>query len=460
MNPLQFIRIVAAQKSLVAMITAALVLAALVVSLLLPARYTATADLLIDLTSPDPVAGVSINNSPTAWVGYVATQIDVIRSERVARHVVERLKLREQPALAARWRDKAGAKEDFTAWAARELIKELRVWSGREGNIVRVAVTAATPEAATLLANTFADTYIETAAALRRGPAQRNAAFFEQQLALAHDAVDRAREKLTVLQRDNGIAVSDESADIETARLAALSDQLIKVEREQLGSRVRDQANRTDSASSMTEVLGSALVQELKGRVTETEKSLESKTQRLGPNHPDIRALEAELRSQRTRLDAEIARYSHSVTVAESTSGSAVARIRFAVAAQRDKVVRLKEVRTLMTVHQSELETALKNLEAVSKRQVQTGMESENGLINASVLTPAVAPSQPSSPRLLLNLAIAAISGLALGVATALLLEGRAPRVRDVSDLPGATDLPLLATVPAAPRTWLALGRA
>lgn len=50
---------------------------------LMPKKYTASAAVLVDVKSPDPIAGMVFPAMMTP--GYMATQMDLIQSERVAR---------------------------------------------------------------------------------------------------------------------------------------------------------------------------------------------------------------------------------------------------------------------------------------------------------------------------------------------------------------------------------------
>ena len=65
------------------------------------------------------------------------------------------------------------------------------------------------------------------------------------------------------------------------------------------------------------------------------------------------------------------------------------------------------------------------------------------------VLSPAVAPLKPSSPKVLLNTALAVFLGLLLGVGAALLLELMDQRVRGEEDLTLLDGVPMLGTIPA-----------
>ena len=54
-------------------------------SLLSPRQYTATASVVLDVKSPDPVSGMMLAGLMAP--GYMATQVDIIKSDRVARRV-------------------------------------------------------------------------------------------------------------------------------------------------------------------------------------------------------------------------------------------------------------------------------------------------------------------------------------------------------------------------------------
>ncbi|MET4003014.1 capsular exopolysaccharide synthesis family protein [Arthrobacter sp. UYCu511] len=64
--------------------------------------------------------------------------------------------------------------------------------------------------------------------------------------------------------------------------------------------------------------------------------------------------------------------------------------------------------------------------------------------VKLSVVTPATAPTQPSSPNLKINLALGLVIGLALGIAAALLRTTLDTRVRSESDLRRFTEAPVL----------------
>lgn len=79
-----------------------------------------------------------------------------------------------------------------------------------------------------------------------------------------------------------------------------------------------------------------------------------------------------------------------------------------------------------------------------SVAELESPGEGGNSPVKLSVITPAVAPSDPSAPNIRLNLVLGLVIGLALGVGVALLRTLADTRVRGESELRRVSDIPLL----------------
>ena len=82
MNLQQFLLILRARYKLVLFTLLGTVAVTLVLSLVLPKQYTATSAVVVDVKSPDPIAGMML--PALIMPGYMATQVDIINSDRVA----------------------------------------------------------------------------------------------------------------------------------------------------------------------------------------------------------------------------------------------------------------------------------------------------------------------------------------------------------------------------------------
>jgi capsular polysaccharide biosynthesis protein len=94
-----------------------------------------------------------------------------------------------------------------------------------------------------------------------------------------------------------------------------------------------------------------------------------------------------------------------------------------------------------------DVESAQRAFDATSQRFSQTRIEGASDQSDISVLNPAVAPIDPSSPKVLLNIVLSVFVGGMLGVGAGVLAELVDRRVRSGADLADALQLPVLGVV-------------
>lgn len=419
------------------------------VNFLLPKQYTSTAAVLLDVKSPDPIAGMVFPGMMSP--GYMATQVDVIQSERVAMRVVRSLRLNENPAMRQQWQEATKGNGNFDQWLAKLLLRSLDVKPSRESNVIEVTYKSVEPKFATAMANAFVSAYVETTLELRVEPAKQYTSFFDDRAKMLRDDLEAAQSKLSAFQKVKGIIATDERIDIENSRLAELSSQLIALQTisaESAGRRRQAQG----AGDTLNDVLNNGLVSSLKGELSRQEAKLEELNARMGPNHPQVveaKAMAAELRQ---KVDQETRKVTSSVGVTDDINQSRESQVRASLDAQRTKVLRLKEVRDEQAVLLRDVENAQKNYDSVIARANQTHLESQTTQTNVSVLNLAGEPTEPSSPRILLNSLLAVFVGTLLATATALALEFGDRRVRMPADIAQTLDTPVLGVLASADR--------
>ena len=444
MSPLQFLSILRARWKIALSILLLTVITTIIVSLNLPKGYTATTAVVVDIR-PDPVAGVVLQGGMQA--GYLATQMDILVSERVARRVVRNLKLTENPATREQWMEATEGNGDIEAWLAGLLSKNLVVTPSRESAVVTVSYSATEPEFAAVIANAFVQSYIDTTLDLRVDPAKRYSSFFDDRAKQLRDDLEAKQTRLSTFQRERGIIGNDERMDIESARLSELSSQLITLQALSADSSSRSAQARV-SGDRMQEVLNNPAVNGLRADVSRQEARLQELNARLGDAHPQVIEARAILSELRSRLQTEVNRVSGSVVVTNTINRGREAEIRASLEAQRSKLLKLKSERDELAVLQRDVESSQRAYDAILTRLNQTSLESQNTNTNVSVLSPAVAPTSPSSPKIVLNAILAFVVGTMLAIAAALLLEWVDRRVRTTEDVVQVLDLPMIGVMP------------
>ncbi len=449
MNLQQFLRALRARFGVFVLVLAATMLAAAAASLVLPKSYKATVTLLMDARNEQ-----SLSNAqrplilPQERLAFLETQKDILTSKKVARKVVQDLKLAEEPAVREILGDEPHSAAPLEDRVVDAVLKKLKVETS-QSNVIRVSY--ASPDAATaaLIANAFAGAYIGTLLQLHVEPAREAAAWFDEQLTRLRTSLEQAQAKLTENYQQRDIVSGDERLDVENTRLQALSDESVRAQERsfQWDSReqqARNAVRRGASPDRLPDVLENPFIQRLKGDLLLGESRLKQLATQYGQNHPQYQRQVSENQSLRERLDAEMAKVVAGVGSSARQSRDREAALTQAMAAQRTRMLGLKQSRNELTVLRRNVESAERAYDAALQRSVTSQVDSRVNQTSVTVLSPAVVPDKPASPRMDLNLALSAVVGVMLGIGIVLLLEMTDRRVRSQGDLENAWDVPLL----------------
>ncbi|MEC5384406.1 chain length determinant protein EpsF [Uliginosibacterium sp. H3] len=443
----QLLLVLQARWRLVATIALAVVGVVVTISLILPKQYTAEASVVINTKGMDPISGVQLQVLPS----YMATQVDIINSDRVAQRVVKTLKLDQVPAFRTQWEEATKGKGSFESWLGELLNKKLEIKPSRESNVININFKWPDAKAAAALANAFTQAYIDTNLDINVEPAKQYATFFTERLKVMRADVEAAQKQLSDFQRENGITAADERLDVESARLQELSTQLVAAQSQRMDSASRQQQAGNKNAMS-PEVLQNPLIANLKADLSRMESQRDEIVRRLGKNHPDYQRSEADIAALKDRIAQESARVVTSLGTSNQVNLQREAELRAALDAQRKKLLLLKNQRDQLTVLQNDVLAAQRAYDTTSQRLTQSSLESQTQQTNIVVLNAATEPADPSSPKIWLNTLLAIVIGAFFAVIAALFAELRDQRVRSPSELTRLLSVPILTNVPRRPQ--------
>ena len=401
MSLLQFLLALRARFAVFAVALIAVVAAAIAASILLPHSYRATVSVLVgsqEQQSMDEATLRTSFNLPQEQLSYLQTQADILGSPKVARRVVQDLKLAQNPQALVSL-DVDTDKPRIEDQLVEKLLKKLKVETS-QSSVILGTFTADDPYLAANIANGFAAAYIDTMLELRVAPTRKAAAWFDQQLQGLRANLEEAQKKLRAAQ----------DADLR---------------------------RRAQHPERMRQVRDDFYVQQLRADLLHGEEKLRELSTQYGVNHPTYRAQVSQNDELRDRLQTELARVAAGVAssddpgaAARSTSGADGAQTAF-----HDPVL------------EHNVESAERAYDTAWQRYLSSQVESRASQGGVAILSPAVVPFKAHSPNIPLNLALAIVIGLALGSGLVALLEKRDARVRCAEDLRVAVRLPLLAVL-------------
>ncbi|MFG6487517.1 chain length determinant protein EpsF [Roseateles sp. BYS78W] len=443
----QFLSILVARKRMFFAVMLGVLIPAVVLSFVLPKRYTAVASVVVDV-KPDPLSAIAYQSLMTP--GVIATQIDILQSDRVGRRVVRALKLTEVPQFREQFQNDKNGEGDIESWLVDRLQKDLDVKPGRESSVINVSYKAADPRFAAGLANAFVQAYLETAVELRTDPAKQYSNFFDVRAKQAREELEKAQNKLSAFQNENGFIMTDERMDVENQRLTELTSQLVLTQSLSAEASSRQVQANSGSGDKLQEITSHPVVAALRADLSRSEARLQEISARLGDKNPQVVELQANINELRQRIDAEVKRLTVGVNVNGNISRQREAQLRAEVEAQRARVLRLKQVRDEGAVITRDIENAQRNYDNIMQRQSVTSIESQATSSNASLLTSAAPPIDPSFPKIPLNIALGIFVGGLLAVGVVMATELRDRRVREIDDVRELLGLAVIGVLPGA----------
>lgn len=434
MSIIQLLRILVARRWIVfgCMILSLIVAGA--VGKILPARYPATARVLMDNFKPDPVTGTMMN--ALGLRSFTRTQMELIKDYRIAGEAVDKLGLTSNADLLAQWQSATGGNGDFRRWVADRIIASTRVDLIENSNILAINYEASNPEVARRTANALREAYIENSLKFRTDSAGRTAEWYREQANRALKALEAAESAKTKFEQENGIVMTS-GGEAETVKLASLQAALT-------AARSNESMQQFEAVKQSTT---SSVVDTLKVQLATLNDQIEMASERLGVQHPTYIAM----LSRRQQLERQLGREQASARQAGAAqlgaSRSSVAQIEAAYEAQRAKVFSMKEKLDQLNQLVSEAVLRRGQYEQAAKRTADLQLESNVADAGLVVLGDATVSADPSFPNWPLIIGLAIGAGLSLGIVMGLFVELVNRRVRGAEDLGYAARVPVFAVI-------------
>ena len=223
--------------------------------------------------------------------------------------------------------------------------------------MIDISYSGSDPVQAAAVANAFLQAYIDTSLELKVDPARAYRSFFDERAKRLREDLEAAQTRLSSFQKANQLLVSPDRMDVETARLADLSSQLVELQ----SNAAKNEGKRAQAGArqdQLPEVLADPLVSQLSASLANEQARLQELTTRYGPKHPQLIEQRARLAEVKSKLEAATARATGSVSVNTSVNQAQLARVEKLLTEQRARVLKLQGLRDEGEVLRRDLENA------------------------------------------------------------------------------------------------------
>ena len=253
----------------------------------------------------------------------IASQVEIVKSRRIAREMIERFDLAgrvefnpdERTSPIGGIKAVLGLEPKRSAGAdvvLEEFYDRLKVYQANQARVITVEFSSSDPQLAARVPNAIVETYLRQQETLKRGAKPEELDALRQELAgikskleEAEAAVARAKAGADVFDGRNGTLATQELSELVT-ELSRVRSQRARLEaRAEAIQRALDRG-ALDSAPGISQ---SPLIQRLRERLATLDSQIADLSTTLLAGHPRIRSL----RSQRANLDAQIRREARNI---------------------------------------------------------------------------------------------------------------------------------------------------
>lgn len=456
---------------IIAIVAAALALA-LVVTLLDTKRYTATASVQINDQSQQVLGEVeaSSDQNSTAWDTdrFLQTQVDVLKSRALALRVIKRLRLEGNARFYEQMEVPVPGANASPA-AVREMTigllrGNMQVRLPRNSRIATITFESTDPALSALVANAFAEEFIQASLQQRYDSSSYAREFVGNQLQEAKVKLEESERNLNTYARSAGLirtrdvgappeagsGAGSGASSITTASLMQLNAEASQAQSRRIAAEAKLKSINSKSLLADRDALQNPAVQNLFTERARVEAKLEDELTRHLDGHPTVRQLRAQLKS----IDDQL------MIAAQNVRNAARAEYEAALATERQLKAQVDALKAATLNEQDQsVQYNLLAREADTNRALYDGLLQRYKELNASagistsnisIIDRADPPMSPSSPNLLKNLAYALLAGLGLAALVTFLRSQFDDTIRVPEDVEHKLELPLLGVIPKA----------
>ena len=403
---------------------------------------------------------------------YLKTQYTILASESLAERVIDQLHLDALPEFnKPKWWSlerfaSAPRKQTFspgptpTAHDSALYQRVLERFQDRlsiepisRSRLVTVRFDSRDAELSARIVNTLADDYIDQSLEARWTATQKATDWLSQQLVGVKAKLEKSEEQLQDYARLNGLVFLENdkgaSQNVANERLQELQEELTKAQADRYEKESVYRLVQSGDYGSLPGVVENKLIQDLSERLAELKRELAQLSTKFNPEYPRVKELQSQIDETEATLKEERQRAADKITNEYSAAVHREELVNQALGEQQKQVNVIAGKAVQYNILKREVETNKQLYEGLLQRLKEAGVSASLKASNIRIVDSAEPPAKPAKPRIPLNLAVAALLGLGLGISTAFLQERLDDTLKGADDVERLFGLSALALIPS-----------
>tara|TARA_R110002124_G_scaffold55108_2_gene156044 strand:- start:3684 stop:5930 length:2247 start_codon:yes stop_codon:yes gene_type:complete len=441
-----------------------------VLTLLTTPLYTASATVQIDREAARVlnVDDASPREPMNQGEEFFQTQYGLLRSRSLAERVIESQGLATSDsfleamgvALPEPTPDGAARRAVVRREMVLGLVQgNLSVSPVRGSRLVTINFSSPSPQLSAQIANAFAENYIQSNLDRKFESSSYARQFLEDLITQTKTKLEDSERQLVayatqqqIINVNDGSNNPGENQSLASSNLVALNGALAQARATRAGAEEKWRQASAAALMSLPDVFQNPAIQNMMRDRATLQAQYQQNSTRYRPEFPEM----VQLKAQIDELDQQINTMARGIR--ESIRGQYIVAanqersLASQVSGLKADVLDLRGRTIQYNILQREVDTSRTLYDGLLQRYKEVGVTGGVTTNNISIVDRATPPSGPSSPKLLLNLAIAMLMGLGLGVLAAFVLETLDESLATPDDVEAKLGIPVLGAIPLLPK--------
>ena len=434
--------------------------------------YRAKALLEIEKENPSLVTPQELFQLDEVSDAYLETEYKVLSSNDLAERVIIQLRLDQFPEFQPvrrswPWTPRnilaanslpAEASAAVADPSLRETVlagfqNRLDVKPFRRSRAVEISFDSQDPNLAANVVNALASNYIDKNLETRWDATQKASAWLSQQMLDLKAKLEQSQDQLHKYAADNELLFLEtdkgNSENVVNQSLRELQEELTKTQATRYEKESLYRLVKSSDYASLPGVFDNKLLQDLSVRLAELQRERAELATTFTGVYPKVQQIQSQITEIQAALERERQRAAQRISNDYFAAVRREALVQKAFADKQKQANVIAEKSVQYGILNREVESNKTVYEGLLQRLKEAGVSAGLKAANIRVVDPAKAPYKPVSPKIPLNLGLAAFLGLGLGICAAFLQEHLNQTIENAQDVDRFLRLPALAFIPS-----------
>ncbi len=432
-----YLRVINKRRSLVVSIFVVIVALVVLATLSATPQYEGSTQVMIEKVANSALT--ESNGYSSFDPAFYETQFQLIKSQAVARRVIEILKLdtgaSSAPGLREGRKSLLGAKasgaqdtELLIDEMAAKLADQIEVSPLKNSRLVNISYLSPNPDFAALIVNTVAKAYIEQSLNMKMDATRRTLEWMTLKADEERQKLKEKEQEIQAYMRANELVMVENRMAVLPQKLAEISTALVRIEtkrkeKQELYERVSKVANDPAAAEAILGLTSNSTLQTLRDEILKAEQKIRELSAKYGAKHPVMVKAQGDYDILNSKKNEEISRLIEGAKNEYEFALASEDNLRIQLNKTKADAHNLNEKSIQYEQLKREMETNRQLYDALLLHMKEQSITGETDPVNLWIVEKALTPLFPKKPNKKKNLLLGLIVGLMAGVGMAFFIE-------------------------------------